>query len=131
MGQRLSNSGRGKKYRVVGLRSWEETEPYRKYAAVWSVFICEDLFKMEITNEGLRFYVYLADGYECLDAAKYEANAQPRDEYGVSMIGVLVNKDGEVVDITSRWNLMDGSENITEEQLWEITKCSPLAEWKR
>ncbi len=121
MGYRFYNTDKHKSYHVVPLWSWEDTEPYRNYASNWSVFICEEAFKAEITDDGSRFYVFLADDYKTLDAAKYETNKNPKDEYGLSMIGVIVDKQGIPKDITSRWNLMDGSEDITVEQLWEVS----------
>ncbi len=108
-------------YTIVPLHSWDETAPYRKYASNWSVFICEEAFKAEITDIGAKFYLLLADNYNTVDITKHEANKQPKDAYGLSMIGVVVDKNGKIADIVSRWNLMDGSETLSVENLLDVT----------
>lgn len=108
-----------KGYRVVPLRTWEDTEPYRDYAPEWSIFTCKEVFDAEISKTKSVCYIFLHNGYQ--DVAKQKGESYPHDDYGLSMIAAVVSSKGEVTEITSRWNAMEANDNMRLEKLWYLT----------
>ena len=116
--ERFSSTDFGERntsYRIVKINSFEEASEYGKYTP-WCITHGEQAFN-NYTNNGICvFYFCLKDGFESIPE-KIGENC-PLDEYGLSMIAVCVDENGECKTITCRWNHNNGgNDNImsTEE----------------
>ena len=96
-------------YRIIPINSFEEAKEYYKYTnpnSPWCLTYMEDMFDSYTSNGINQIYFCLRDGFENVEPVKGE-NC-PLDEYGLSMISVIVNENGELVYCTSRWNHDNG-----------------------
>ena len=107
-----------KDYRVVPILSEEQAKQYGKYTS-WC--ITHGSYSSYAKN-GSRFYFCLKNGFE--NVKKETGDGCPLDDYGLSMVSVLVDMDGEPTIITTRWNHEHDGENNerlhTAEQVQEI-----------
>ncbi len=94
-----------KDYNVVPILSAEQAEQYGKYTS-WC--ITHGSYSGYAKN-GSRFYFCLKDGFENVE--KKAGDGCPLDEYGLSMVSVLVDMDGEPTIVTTRWNHEHDGEN--------------------
>ncbi len=111
--------GNGNGYNIIPINSFEEAEQYGKYT-IWCV--TKDIEQFDhYTKGGKRFYFCLQDGFESVER---NDNGAPLNEYGLSMIAVLVDSDGNLCQITTRYNHdYDGENNRglrTVEQLEDV-----------
>ena len=116
--ERLGSTDFGERntsYNIVKINDFEEASEYGKYTP-WCVTHGEQAFN-DYTNNGICvFYFCLKDGFENIKE-KIGENC-PLDEYGLSMIAVCVDENGECKTITCRWNHNNGgNDNVmsTEE----------------
>ena len=111
--------GNGNGYKIIPINSFEEAKKYRKYND-WCVTYREDQFDA-YTSGGKRFYFCLKDGFESVER---NDDGAPLNEYGLSMLAVLVDTDGNLCQITTRYNHdYDGENNRglrTVEQLEDV-----------
>ena len=92
-------------YDIVRIDSFEQASEYHKYTT-WCVTDSEEAFD-NYTNNGYRqFYFCLKHGFENIPTKAGEGC--PLDEYGLSMIAVLVNENGSLAHCTCRWNHSNG-----------------------
>ena len=102
-------------YSVVKINNFKEASEYGKYTP-WCVTHEIKAFN-DYTNNGICiFYFCLKDGFENVKE-KIGENC-PLDEYGLSMLAVCVDENGECKTITCRWNHNNGgNDNVmsTEE----------------
>lgn len=107
-------------YEIVPISSFKESSKYGDFTD-WCVTQEQSHFN-SYTTRGERFYFCLKEGFE--NVPRREGENCPLDEYGLSMISVLVDKDGEPVHITTRWNhAHNGEDNPylrTAKQVQEI-----------
>lgn len=94
-------------YRVIPIHSYEEARTYYNYCA-WCVVQDSSYFE-DYTTDGSQFFFCLKDGYQ--DILKKVGPFCPLDEYGLSMVAVLIFPNGNVKSITTRWNHEYGGEN--------------------
>ena len=116
--ERFSSTDFGERntsYSIVKINNFKEASEYGKYAS-WCVTHGEQDFN-NYTNNGICiFYFCLKDGFESIPE-KIGENC-PLDEYGLSMLAVCVDENGECKTITCRWNHNNGgNDNVmsTEE----------------
>ncbi len=116
--ERLGSTDFGERntsYNIVKINDFEEASEYGKYTP-WCVTHKIKAFN-DYTNNGICvFYFCLKDGFESIPE-KIGENC-PLDEYGLSMIAVCVDENGECKTVTCRWNHSNGgNDNImsTEE----------------
>lgn len=90
-----------KDYDVVLIREFQDA---RKYGTYTNWCICHDRMNWDqYTNDGnYTTYFMLEDGYK--DVPRKRGENYPYDEYGNSMICVIVFPDGDLAWSTSRWN---------------------------
>ena len=123
-------AGDASEYTVVPISSFEEASKYGQYTS-WCVTHGSSHFQSYI-DDGRRFYFCLRKGFEGVPKAKGEGC--PLDEYGLSMISVLVDAEGEPNYITTRWNHENDGENNenlrTAEQLQRVTGINFYATFK-
>ena len=134
--ERLGSTDFGERntsYSIVQINNFEEANEYSKYTP-WCVTHKIKAFN-DYTNNGIFvFYFCLKDGFESIPK-KIGENC-PLDEYGLSMLAVCVDENGECKTITCRWNHNNGgNDNImsTEElsrllgvNFYEVFKPSTL-----
>ena len=111
--ERLGSTDFGERntsYNIVKINSFEEASEYGKYTP-WCVTHEIKAFN-DYTNNGICvFYFCLKDGFESIPE-KIGENC-PLDEYGLSMLAVCVDENGECKTITCRWNHSNGgNDNI-------------------
>ena len=116
--ERLGSTDFGERntsYNIVKINTFKEASEYGKYTP-WCVTHEIKAFN-DYTNNGICvFYFCLKDGFENVKE-KIGENC-PLDEYGLSMLAVCVDENGECKTITCRWNHNNGgSDNVmsTEE----------------
>ena len=106
---------RNTSYNIVKINSFEEASEYSKFTS-WCVTHENKTFN-DYTNNGICiFYFCLKDGFE--NVPKKIGEGCPLDEYGLSMIAVCVDENGECKTVTCRWNHNNGgNDNVmsTEE----------------
>ena len=106
--ERLGSTDFGERntsYNIVKINSFKEASEYGKYTP-WCVAHEIEAFN-DYTNNGICvFYFCLKDGFENVPE-KIGENC-PLDEYGLSMIAVCVDENGECKTVTCRWNHNNG-----------------------
>ena len=96
---------RNTSYNIVKINSFEEASEYSKFTS-WCVTHENKTFN-DYTNNGICiFYFCLKDGFE--NVPKKIGEGCPLDEYGLSMIAVCVDENGECKTVTCRWNHNNG-----------------------
>ena len=96
--------GRGKAstdYKVVPILKHEDAVRYAPYTD-WCITFSSPANYNQYVQGGRRFYIFLRNGYKGVEK-KCGENC-PMDEYGLSMISVLVDMEGNIDYITTRWN---------------------------
>ena len=87
-------------YTVVSIDSYEEASKYSQYTS-WCV--TQDISHFNTyTRDGSQFYFCLKNGFE--NVSETEGEGCPIDEYGLSMVSVLIFPDNTIKHVTTRWN---------------------------
>ena len=120
-------------YRVIPINSQKEASRYSEYTS-WCITTMMDQWE-NYTRFGRRFYFLLKEGFENIPRPSDPAAVgAPFDKYGLSMISVLVDMEGEPIHITTRYNHeFNGEDNPdlrTAEQVQNITGINFYGELK-
>ena len=106
--ERLGSTDFGERntsYNIVKINDFEEASEYGKYTS-WCVTHDDEAFD-SYTNYGICvFYFCLKDGFE--NVKEKIGEGCPLDEYGLSMLAVCVDENGECNSSTCRWNDNNG-----------------------
>ena len=110
-----------KEYKVIRIDSFEQIRQYGKYND-WclSQDNGEDMYN-KYTSDGVnQLYLILRDGFE--NEPREAGPNTPYDAYGLSMMTVIVDPDGQMTQSTTRWNHANGSSDsaFTPKQISEI-----------
>ena len=110
-----------KEYKVIRIDSFEQIRQYGKYND-WCLAQDngENMYD-SYTSKGVnQLYLILRDGFEN-EPRKAGANT-PYDSYGLSMMTVIVDPDGQMTQSTTRWNHANGSSDsaFTPKRISEI-----------
>ena len=112
---------RNPEYKIVRIPSFAAARKYGQYTT-WCVTQSSGLsnYNAYTENGNCLFYFCLKNGFE--QTPKVLGENAPLDEYGLSMIAVLVNTDGSLKHCTCRWNHANGgNDNIMDaEQVSDI-----------
>lgn len=110
---------KGHEYKVVKIESFEDLSKYARYTKLWCISNGEDAFNSYTINGVNKMFLCLRDDYKTVPAkpGKYH----PRDAYGASIICVILNTEGQIVTVTSRWN-SDGEQDrfLSDMELEEL-----------
>lgn len=101
-------------YQIVRINSFDDAFKYRENVD-WCVCKEEDAYDRYVGDNGSIFYFCLLNGYE--DVKKERSKGYPYDEYGLSMIAVTVDINGNYETCTLRWNHDVPSEHDAEHML--------------
>jgi hypothetical protein len=92
-------------YEIVKIDSFNDAKKYYEYTnpdSRWCLTHMEDMYS-SYTCDGInQIYFCLKHGFEDIEPDVGE-NA-PLDEYGLSMLSIIVNEEGELAYCTTRWN---------------------------
>ena len=106
--ERFSSTDFGERntsYSIVKINNFKEASEYGMYTS-WCVTHSKEAFDSYTSNGICVFYFCLKDGFESIPE-KIGENC-PLDEYGLSMLAVCVDENGECNSITCRWNDNNG-----------------------
>ena len=106
--ERFSSTDFGERntsYSIVKINTFKEASEYGMYTS-WCVTHSKEAFDSYTSNGICVFYFCLKDGFESIPE-KIGENC-PLDEYGLSMLAVCVDENGECNSITCRWNDNNG-----------------------
>ena len=99
----------GSNYTIVPINSFEEAEKYYEYTnpdSRWCLTYMEEMFD-DYTCDGMnQIYFCLQNGFE--NVPRQVGDKAPLDEYGLSMLSIIVNEDGGLAYCTTRWNHKNG-----------------------
>ncbi len=111
--------GNGNGYKIIPIYTFEDAKQYSTYTE-WCVSKELDDFK-DYTKCGNKLYFCLKDGFE---QVQRNDDGAPLNEYGLSMLAVLVDYNGDLSIISTRYNHEHNGENndnlITVEQLENV-----------
>ena len=104
-------------YTIIPINSYEEAQKYYKYTysqSPWCLTHMKNMYDTYTCDGINQIYFCLKNGFENIEP-NVGANT-PLDEYGLSMISVIVNESGELVFCTCRWNHRNGgSDSVMDE----------------
>lgn len=120
-------------YDIVKIDSFNDAKKYYKYTnpnSRWCLTHMENMYN-SYTCDGInQLYFCLKKGFE--DIKPIVGENAPLDDYGLSMLSIIVNDEGELAYCTSRWNhsnggndsVMDAVEisNVVNVDFYEIFK---------
>ena len=96
----------GSKYTIIPIDSYQEAQKYSRYTS-WCVTQSDTAFD-NYTSQGQKFYFCLINGFE---SVRKNNDGAPLNEYGLSMISVLVDCNGDLERVTTRYNHDYNGEN--------------------
>ena len=115
--------GEQSRYQIVPINSFEEAEQYYQYTnpnSRWCLTHMKNMFD-SYTSEGInQIYFCLSEGFQ--DVQRKVGEGCPLDEYGLSMLSVIVNENGELAYCTTRWNHDNGGSDsaMTAKEISEV-----------
>ena len=126
-------------YEIVKIDSFSDAKKYYKYTnpnSRWCLTHMDDQYN-SYTCDGInQIYFCLKNGFE--DIKPIVGENAPLDDYGLSMLSVIVNENGELAYSTCRWNhdnngsdsVMDAVEisKVVNVNFYEVFK--PNTKWK-
>lgn len=109
-------------YRIIHIPDFETASEYSRYFPVspWCITTSKMMWDSYTLEGKNTVYFCLRDGFEDVPAEPGE-NC-PLDDYGTSMIAVIVDTDGDMCTATPRWNDANGSSDylMTEENVVDL-----------
>ena len=113
----------GSNYKIVPINSFEEAQQYYKYTNPNSRWCLTYMYNMydSYTRDGInQIYFCLRDGFESIKPIVGES--APLDDYGLSMLSIIVNEKGELAYCTTRWNHDNGGsdQSMTAKEVSQV-----------
>lgn len=109
---------RNKRYAIYRIPNFETAEEWSN-AVPWCITKTKEDYAREC-NDGNGIFVFcVRDDYR---GRFHDESGAPYDDYGLSMIAVCIDKDGEIYSCTSRYNHRKGNDGqlFNKEQLEEL-----------
>ena len=126
-------------YEIVKIDSFNDAKKYYTYTnpnSRWCLTHMENMYD-SYTCDGInQIYFCLKHGFE--DVKQIKGENAPLDEYGLSMLSIIVNEEGELAYCTTRWNHANGGNDRSMDAV-EISKVvnvnfyevfKPNTKWK-
>jgi hypothetical protein len=89
-------------YKLVRVDSWDEIRSYKPLCSDWCIVNSEEAWYAEAFYDSNE--VFLAFHKDYKQAPKVPGPEFPNDNYGYSIICIVLAADGSIVSTTSRWN---------------------------
>ena len=126
-------------YEIVKIDSYDDAQKYYRYTypgSRWCLTHMENMYD-SYTCDGInQIYFCLKHGFE--DIKPVVGENAPLDEYGLSMLSIIVNEEGELAYCTTRWNHDNGGNDnamnsveiskVVNVNFYEVFK--PNTKWK-
>ena len=99
----------GSNYQIHKIDSFEEAQKYYEYTnpnSRWCLTYMENMYDSYTRNGINQMYFCLRDGFE--DVPQQVGENCPLDEYGLSMLSIIVDETGGLAYCTTRWNHENG-----------------------
>ena len=104
-------------YEIVKIDSYNDAKNYYKYTnpnSRWCLTYMENMYNSYTCDVINQIYFCLKNGFE--DIKPVVGENAPLDEYGLSMISIIVNEDEELAYCTCRWNHdNEGTDSVMDE----------------
>ena len=113
-------------YEIVKIDSFDDAKKYYKYTnphSRWCLTHMEDMYDTYTCDGINQIYFCLKNGFE--DIKPVVGENAPLDEYGLSMISIIVNENEELAYCTCRWNHDNGGTDYIMDEI-EISKVVNL-----
>ena len=108
-------------YKVIRIDSFDQIHPYGKYND-WCLAQDngENMYEKYTADGSNQLYLILRNGFE--NEPRQAGPDTPYDSYGLSMMTVIVDPDGQMVQSTTRWNHENGSNDhaFTPQSISEV-----------
>lgn len=112
-------------YEIVNIPDYDEASKFWDYTS-WCICHSEDSWN-DNTNNGTNtvYFCLHNDYYDYYGEPSEAGDDAPLDEYGQSMICVIVNPDGSLYKCTNRWNHSHGGDDnvMNESEISELLGC--------
>ena len=111
---------RNPKYTIIPIKTFNEAKHFAKYTD-WCVTTKENMFDHYTDDNKGMFYFCVTDDFKNIEEPENPSTIY--DKYGLSMIAVSVDKDGNPNTITTRYNHKHGSTDtasITPQQISDL-----------
>ena len=111
---------RNPKYTIIPIKTFNEAKHFAKYTD-WCVTTKENMFDHYTDDNKGMFYFCLTDDFKNIEEPENPSTIY--DKYGLSMIAVSVDRDGNPNTITTRYNHKHGSTDtasITPQQISDL-----------
>jgi hypothetical protein len=126
-------------YEIVRIDSFNDAKKYYTYTnpnSRWCLTHMSNMYD-SYTCDGInQIYFCLKHGFE--DVKQIKGENAPLDEYGLSMLSIIVNEEGELAYCTTRWNHYNGGNDsamnaveiskVVNVNFYEVFK--PNTKWK-
>ena len=99
----------GSRYQIIPINSFEEAQKYYEYTnpdSPWCLTYMKNMFNSYTNNGVNQIYFCLREDFE--DEPYEIGDNAPLDDYGLSMLSIIVNENGELAYCTTRWNHDNG-----------------------
>ena len=99
----------GSNYQIHKIDSFEEAQKYYEYTnpnSRWCLTYMENMYDNYTRNGINQMYFCLRNGFE--DVPQQVGENCPLDEYGLSMLSIIVDETGGLAYCTTRWNHENG-----------------------
>lgn len=111
------------KYKICKIDDFEHSSTFSEFVS-WCITKYESSFNDYSRNGDFQFY--FAIKMEDLHLQPKKGENAPLDEYGLSMLAICVDEDGDLESCTCRWNHDNGGNDhiLSVEQIEEITNLN-------
>ena len=102
----------GSNYQIHKIDSFEEAQKYYEYTnpnSRWCLTYMENMYNNYTSNGINQMYFCLRNDFE--DVPQQVGENCPLDEYGLSMLSVIVDETGGLAYCTTRWNHENGGDD--------------------
>lgn len=105
-----------REYRIYPIQDYQQAAQFRSFTT-WCVCDKKKAYDEYTKNDLYKFYFCVSNDF--LSIEKEPEEDAPLDEYGLSMIAILVNENGDLESCTTRWNHDNGStgHDLNEHQI--------------
>ena len=126
-------------YEIVRIDSFNDAKKYYTYTnpnSRWCLTHIENMYNSYTCDGFNQIYFCLRHGFE--DVKPVVGENAPLDKYGLSMLSIIVNEEGELAFCTTRWNHTNGGDDSAMDAV-EISKVvnvdfyevfKPNTKWK-